>query len=118
MTAWRSASTIGLSSSSQDREHPLADGAVGLRTWQRKADFRWLSIRRGDRSEALTFTPFEPHGAGAVSGMWRVVRRGSVRGGFALQTEQPYTGSQSQRISLRAATGRSAWRTWASTDEG
>jgi alpha-L-arabinofuranosidase len=88
-----------------DREHPLADGAVGLRTWQRKADFRRLSIRRGDRSEALTFTQFEPHGAGAVSGMWRVVRRGSVRGGFALQIEQPYAGSQSQRIVLEGGDG-------------
>ena len=89
----------------EDREHPLPAGAVGLRTWQRAAFFRGLAIRSGERREEVPFRAVDPNGAGGVSGMWRAVKRGSATGRFALETERPYVGSQSQRIHFTGGEG-------------
>ena len=39
----------------EDREHPLAAGRVGLRTWQREAQFRNLSVTTGGQTNRLRF---------------------------------------------------------------
>ncbi len=85
----------------EDKEHPLSAGSVGLRTWQREAMFRGLVIQ----GENLAFRTPDPRGAGSVSGMWRRVRSGSARGALALDTERPFVGSQSQRITFEAGEG-------------
>lgn len=89
----------------EDREHPLSAGSVGLRTWQREASFRGLKLRRGDQSEKLAFRAVDPHGDGGVSRMWRTVRRGSATGRLAPETEQPFAGSTSQRITFTGGAG-------------
>lgn len=89
----------------EDREHPLPAGAVGLRTWKREADFRGLMIVRGTDREEFAFRPVDPHGLGGVSGMWRPVRRGGSEGGYAMETDRPFVGSQSQRIIFESGDG-------------
>jgi hypothetical protein len=89
----------------EDREHPLRAGSVGLRTWQREASFRGLAIETGDGKKPLPFRAVDPQGAGGISGMWRAVTRGSAHGQFALETERPYIGVQSQRIALKDGDG-------------
>jgi hypothetical protein len=89
----------------EDRDHPLPAGGVGLRTWQRKADFRRLTIKAGEKNEELAFRPVDPRGPGGISGMWRGVRRGSAVGGYALETERPFVGTQSQRITFESGDG-------------
>lgn len=86
----------------EDAEHPLPEGAIGLRTWKREASFRELSLRDGSTSEAI---PFRPAGTGGVSGMWRPVKRGSASGGLSLETERPHVGTQAQRIAFRSGDG-------------
>jgi alpha-L-arabinofuranosidase len=85
----------------EDREHPLPAGSVGLRTWQREASFRGLAIR----GEPRPFRAADAGLAGGVSGMWRPVRRGSARGGLAVETDRPFVGSQAQRITFRDGEG-------------
>lgn len=85
----------------EDREHPLTSGAVGLRTWQREASFRGLSIA----GESVAFRAVDPEGAGGVSGMWRAVAKGSAAGRFGLVNDRPFAGTQSQRITFRSGDG-------------
>src|SRR5262249_30096123 len=40
-----------------------------------------------------------------VSGPWRGVRRGTATGRFALEKQQPFTGTQSQRLSFEGGQG-------------
>jgi hypothetical protein len=89
----------------EDRERPLPAGAVGLRTWRREAAFRGLAITRGATREELAFRTVDPHGPGGISGMWGAVRRGSATGRFALATERPFAGTQSQRITFESGDG-------------
>jgi hypothetical protein len=89
----------------EDRERPLAAGAVGLRTWRREADFRGFTVTRGATREELAFRAVDPHGPGGVSGMWGAVRRGSATGSYALEAERPFAGSQSQRITFEGGDG-------------
>lgn len=85
----------------EDTEHPLEPGGVGLRTWRREAEFQDLRVD----GMPLAFRPADPGGAGGVSGMWSVVRRGTAAGPIRLVTEQPFSGSQSQRIAFEAGAG-------------
>ena len=89
----------------EDRDRPLAAGAFGLRAWKREADFRSLTIRRGEASEDVAFRAVDPNGPGGISGIWGAVRRGSASGTYALDAERPFAGSQSQRIAFEAGDG-------------
>ena len=90
----------------EDREHPLAGGRVGLRTWQREARFRGLYVQTDGKPRKLAFAPAEHDDPnGGVSGMWRAVRRGSAAGKWAIETEQPFAGRQSQRITFKGGEG-------------
>jgi alpha-L-arabinofuranosidase len=89
----------------EDREHPLRAGSVGLRTWQREASFRRLTIATGEHKEILSFRAADPHGAGGTSGMWRAVMRGSATGLFGLETDHPFVGVQCQRITFKGGAG-------------
>ena len=90
----------------EDREHPLAGGRIGLRTWQREAQFRNLYVQTNGKVRKLAFDPVENDDPnGGVSGMWRAVRRGSATGEYSIETEQPFTGRQSQRIIFKGGEG-------------
>ncbi len=90
----------------EDKEHPLAAGAPGLRIWRHKVGFRNFSVTRG---ETRTVIPFEYDTGGRpvdeVSGMWRPIRAGDVRGGLGLVSEEPFSGKQSQRIAYAGGGG-------------
>lgn len=88
-----------------DNDHPLRAGAVGLRTWQREAMFRNLSVRSGHHTDALRFKLPEPTWSDGVSAMWGGVRRGTAAGSFSIETQDPYIGTQSQRITYAGGEG-------------
>ena len=88
----------------EDTQHPLRSGAVGLRTWQREARFRKLSINSDGRTQDLAFRA-ESSVNDAVSGMWRSFRRGAANGGFALESAKPFHGTQCQRITFENGEG-------------
>ncbi len=90
----------------EDREHPLTAGRVGLRTWQREARFRNLYVRDGGPTRTLRFEPAEAASLNReVSGMWRPLRRGSGTGEWGLDTQDVFTGRQSQRLTFKAGEG-------------
>jgi hypothetical protein len=88
----------------EDRQHPLRKGGFGLRTWQRAARFRKLYVTTGDRKQEIPFRRKADDG-GPVSGMWRPVRRGSASAKYALSTDGPFIGRQSQRVTFLAGEG-------------
>jgi alpha-L-arabinofuranosidase len=90
----------------EDRDHPLASGQVGLRTWQHEARFRNLYTKTGSQITQLSFELAEGESARrGVSGQWRAFRRGSATGAFSLETNRPFAGLTSQRIALVAGEG-------------
>ena len=88
----------------EDNQHPLVEGQIGLRTWQREASFRNLRVTSGDRIEKIPFKDSPPV-IDAVSGMWRAVRRGNCQGEIALE-KTGFVGLQSQRITLKSGDGQ------------
>ncbi len=86
-----------------DGEQALPAGAVGLRAWQREVSYRKLWVKTGAESEALAFKQAEE--ILEVSGMWRPVRGGAAQGRFALSSERPFVGTQSQQIAFTSGEG-------------
>ena len=86
-----------------DGLHALPAGGVGLRAWHRQASYRKLWVKTGGQivTCALAQTVASPE----ISGMWRAVRRGQATGQYALVTEKPWAGVQSQQMSLASGTG-------------
>lgn len=90
----------------EDREHPLRSGAVGLRTWQRGARFRDLTIATGGEVRRCEFAVDGADGwGGGVSGMWRALRRGGARGECGIEEREAFSGRQSQRLALIGGEG-------------
>jgi hypothetical protein len=83
----------------EDRAHPLKSGGFGLRPWQRAARFRHLSVKTGEERKPIRFKANIDE-IGPVSGMWRAVKKGSAVGKCSLQTDRPFLGRQSQRVSF------------------
>jgi alpha-L-arabinofuranosidase len=90
----------------EDSEHPLNNGQVGLRTWQREARFRNFYIQAGAGRRELQFKRADQDaGKGEVSGMWRPFRHGSAHGSWSLETREPFIGQQSQRLMFNQGEG-------------
>lgn len=90
----------------EDTEHPLGSGRVGLRTWQREARFRNLVVTSGGVPQRKPFELSEPKKwVDGVSGMWRALRHGGAEGEFAIEKKDPFTGQQSQRVTLARGSG-------------
>jgi alpha-L-arabinofuranosidase len=88
----------------EDRDHPLPAGAVGLRQWQREARYRNLWVKTGDTTTKLPLVN-DPDGPRPVSGLWAPVARGTARAAFAVETERPFVGQQSQKVAFTAGVG-------------
>jgi hypothetical protein len=90
----------------EDTEHPLEAGAVGLRIWQHDVRFRNFSVTTGASQQKI---PFEYDSANSlsesVSGMWRAIRHGTVTGSFALESQDAFSGRQSQQITFASGSG-------------
>ena len=77
----------------------LLAGTVGLRQWQREARYRNLWVKTGDNVQKLAFES-DANEPLMVSGMWRPVQTGGAKGTYALETDRPFVGRQSQRITF------------------
>lgn len=87
----------------QDNEHPLLQGQIGLRTWQREARFRNLTVTTKDQTEKIPLTD-SVTGADQVSACWRASRRGNCQGQMELDHDA-FVGNQSQRITFQSGDG-------------
>ncbi len=91
----------------EDREHPLAAGGIGVRTWRRPARFRNLWVKSSD--ENIRKLPFDSAStdsiAEGVSGMWGAIERGSARGEASLESNAPFVGKRSQRLTYLSGEG-------------
>ncbi|MFO1062323.1 MAG: alpha-L-arabinofuranosidase C-terminal domain-containing protein [Pirellulales bacterium] len=88
-----------------DNEHPLAGGAIGLRTWQRDTLFRGLAVTTEGKRSELPIRPAPAEWSDGVSGMWQGVRSGTAEGRFQTPHDQPFAGSQSQEIRFEKGLG-------------
>jgi hypothetical protein len=88
-----------------DGDAALPAGTVGLRQWQREGRYRNLWVRSAGRTQELAL---EPAGNDPlqVSGFWRPVRTGAARGSYALDTDRPFVGRQSQRLTFAEGAGQ------------
>jgi hypothetical protein len=90
----------------EDDQYPLETGTVGLRTWQREARFRNLTITAGGETRKQEFVCEVPgRWSDGVSGMWRALRRGTANGGFGIVEQGAYSGRQSQRLTFTGGEG-------------
>ena len=89
----------------EDDGNALMAGTVGLRQFQPEARYRNLWVKTGDTTRKLTFAP-ESDTPQEISGMWRLVRRGTAEGAWAVDQERPFVGRQSQRITFTQGQGR------------
>ena len=90
----------------EDNEHPLATGTVGLRIWQHKVLFRNLSVATGASQQMVAFEYDAGNSpADSVSGMWRPIRQGAVKGSFSLESQGAFSGNQSQQITFAGGSG-------------
>ncbi len=90
----------------EDTEHPLQTGAAGLRIWQHKVLFRNLFVVTGASQEKIPFEyDADNNPSDSVSGMWRSIRQGAVKGGFSLESQSAFSGNQSQQITFASGSG-------------
>ncbi len=90
----------------EDTEHPLEPGAMGLRIWQHKVLFRNLFVKTAATLQHIAFeyaTGNIP--ADVVSGMWRPLRQGDVKGSLSLESQGAFSGNQSQQITFASGSG-------------
>jgi hypothetical protein len=83
---------------------PLGAGTVGLRQWRRTAQYRNFWVKTNGRRVELPFEapPGEPV---AVSGMWGPVATGGAVLAAAVETDRPFVGAQSQRVTFAGGAG-------------
>lgn len=88
----------------EDDARVLLSGGVGLRQWQREAQYRDLRVKLGTEPRQL---PFElpPGSEQRVSGMWRSFQRETAAGRWAVEPQRPFVGAQSQRLDFISGRG-------------
>lgn len=89
-------------------EAPLpGDSGIALRTWRRPAEYRNLTVAAGSMRSTVP-VELDPDSAASsgVSAMWRPIRGKSARGAFALESDAPFVGRQSQRVTFLDGSGR------------
>ena len=90
----------------EDTEHPLETGTVGLRIWQSKVLFRNLSLGTTGRQQTIPFEYDSRNNlAGGVSGMWNAIQHGTAAGKLSLESQNAFSGKQSQKISFTGGSG-------------
>ena len=87
------------------QEPPPGPGRLGLRTWQGEARLGNLRLQTPGSAKDPSLEFERDALAGGVSGLWRAVRGGSAHGEWALETQQPFLGAQSQRLVFKNGAG-------------
>ncbi|MCX6880765.1 MAG: DUF1080 domain-containing protein [Verrucomicrobia bacterium] len=82
----------------EDREQPLREGTVGLRTWQREARYRNLWVHANGLRQALPFVLENSVEEPGVCTGWQPVRGGSAHGKFSIAAGGPFGARQCQQI--------------------
>lgn len=88
-----------------DEGNALLAGTVGLRQFQSEARYRNLWVKTGDTTRKLVFEP-ESATPREVSGLWRLVQRGTAAGIWAVEKDRPFVSRQSQRLTFTQGQGR------------
>lgn len=88
----------------EDKENALLSGTVGLRAFQSEARYRKLWVKTGGATKPMAFVG-ESVGQSEVSGMWRAVQRGTATGSWAIDSQHPFVGRQSQRMTFNDGSG-------------
>jgi len=88
-----------------DGRAALPAGTVGLRQWQSEGRYRNLWVKTNGRTQTLPFEPVSNDPL-PVSGLWRPVQTDGAKGTFALDTDRPFVGRQSQHLTFVEGTGR------------
>jgi hypothetical protein len=88
----------------EDDPQALLTGTVGLRAFQSEARYRNFRVKTGGETHPLAFVN-ETAELRDVSGMWRAMTRGSATGAWAIEKQQPFVGSQSQRLEFTGGAG-------------
>ncbi len=86
-----------------DGVRALPAGTFGLRAWHCEASYRKLWVKTGSEPQPLAFKQAED--ITEVSGMWRPLRAGTAQGRFALISEHPFAGTQSQQVAFTHGQG-------------
>jgi hypothetical protein len=89
-------------------QKPLPPGTVGLRIWDRDAEFRnwWRDTGAGRQEMPIAYESAKPDWRqSGVSGIWRGLSVGDASGAFAESTGTPFAGKRSQRMTYAAGTG-------------
>jgi hypothetical protein len=84
-----------------DTQNPLTNGLVGLRNYEQGVQFQNFYINGAQ----IPLVSRAIHWAGMVSGVWEGDSTSSVVGQYSLETNAPFVGIQSQRITLTSGTG-------------
>lgn len=85
--------------------NPLVNGSVGFRAWNCSAQFQNIRFGADEASMKEIEIPDFSQNKVSVSGMWESVFRGGAQGELSLTKENPYKGSQSQRIVYTSGKG-------------
>ncbi len=81
---------------------PLSTGSIGLRAWSDgTTSFRNMWVNTSGMVRNITFT----QATGGISGMWNVTQKGSATGSFGMDTQSPFKGTQSQKITFTSGSG-------------
>jgi alpha-L-arabinofuranosidase len=85
-----------------DTQSPLTSGQVGLRNYQQEVQFQNFQVDGSQIPFAYRGTPWP----GAVSGMWNAIQTGTIAGQCSLEANNPFVGTQSQRITVTGGAGK------------
>ncbi len=88
-----------------DRGASLASGTIGLRQYQTEARYRGLWVKINGQKRTLAFAS-DTDQAAEVSGMWRRVQTGGATGSLAMESDRPFVGGQSQRLTFVQGQGQ------------
>ena len=87
-----------------DTDHPLLEGAIGLRTWGSNVEFRNILVDGPPGPSTLPIEP-DPKADGDVSATWDRVRTGESSAKFTWDADRPFNTSHSQAIEKTGGTG-------------
>ena len=84
--------------------HPIREGGVSLRAWNSSIKYRNIRFQRaGEEEQRIDVPPFTYKTQLGLP--WRETVRGLARGETAFVTENPFKGSQSQRVTFLSGEG-------------
>ena len=88
----------------EDGDSSLLSGTIGLRQFQREAQYRKLWVKTGGETKMIAFESASDAQLEA-SGMWLPVRTGGATGTLTMEKDRPFVGRQAQRLTFNRGQG-------------